>query len=687
MLKSKKLDEIVKKWSVLDKITALLLLCLVVLFSYLQLTRSSIYEFDSDNVVEIYFRLISFQQKSFFPEGFYCSHEPFASRLIILYWIFYGLTGNFLLSHHLEVIVTSVLNLMLAFILLKSVKVRRSICFLALSLLWIGTADGVRRVVLYPSNGYDLFVLSALAILILRLKIIKILSPSATVEEIKKCVFPIIGLLLICGFIGYTSVRPLLTICVPLLCIDGIKVVWRFINHRKVSKKLLFQVAIGAALTFINALAYYLLLLSHGETFTPLSVNIAEPATWVSWEVIETKLQSLLSVCNLIGGASISSLMGIKTLLHFALFFLYALAIIWLWKKKKNEADALDVDVFLFWISTTLITLSYEIVTAVITRNDRYYYLTGILLPILLAMAMENWCSKKDYRQAQIPVCCVLLGTMVLSVFTVVSYKEQYQDTNVPPVYQVSQYLEEQDYVYVTGSYWNSCVIRGYSNNQIGAQHIADFENMQPVYWMAYEKDFTNSKKGEKCAVILTDEEEKDVLNGNGILKQILIQESEKDTELLGYNIYTLYENPYCIAERLREKYSADLPTEKGGKRTVYPDATGFVGQFGQLTEQRAWLTDGTGGMVLYGPYQDTVAGVYKVTLHYTVDENPQNGYGTFDICSSDGRQYICEFGPETHTVTIDNIEFQDGYVFESRVTVPDGMVMRIESLEYERMS
>lgn len=64
-------------------------------------------------------------------------------------------------SYRLEVIVTSVLTLILAFVLLKSVKVRRSICFLALSLLWIGTDAKVRGDVLYPCNDYDLFVLCA----------------------------------------------------------------------------------------------------------------------------------------------------------------------------------------------------------------------------------------------------------------------------------------------------------------------------------------------------------------------------------------------------------------------------------------------------------------------------------------------------------------------------------------------
>lgn len=42
--------------------------------------------------------------------------------------------------------------------------------------------------------------------------------------------------------------------------------------------------------------------------------------------------------------------------------------------------------------------------------------------------------------------------------------------------------------------------------------------------------------------------------------------------------------------------------------------------------------------MVLYEPYQDTVDGVYRIILHYTVKKNPQNGYGAFDKCSSDGR-------------------------------------------------
>ena len=674
-----------EKWNPLEIITGLLLIGVVVYFSYLQLTKAAIFEINSDSVNEIYFRLISFQQKSLFPEGFHGSHEPFASRPILIYWIFYALTGNFMLSYNLEVITTTLIILFLVYRLLRLLGVRRSIGLLAATLVLVGTTEGaIRGLNLYPTNIYGLFTIVTFVILILRLYISKQLPELPNIQDVKKCCLPITAIILICGLIGHTSVRPLIAICVPLLFIDGMKVIWRFLNHKDISKKLLILTGVDVAATVVNALAYVLLLVLHGDTFTPLSVQIAAPSEWVTWEVLSSKLQALLSVLNLIGGTSLSSPYGIKTMLHFALFFVAVLTVIWFIKKRKAEPDGLDVDLFLFWVSTTFIMLCYEVVTAVIWAIDRYYYLTGMLLPILIAIALENWCVQSSPRLSLIPIYCVLAGTVALSSITVYMYHIEYQESNIPSLYRVAKYLTQEGYTFATGTYWNACVIRGYTNNQIATQHISDYTNMTPAYWLAYEEDFTNPHIGEKCAIILTDQEESEVLSGKGLLQQILTKEAEKDTELNGYNIYTLYENPYTTAERVREMYRADLPTVAGEIRTVYPDCTGFVCQFGSMTNQREWISDGSANMILYGPYEKTVDGVYNVTLHYAIDAYTTSQTGVFDVCSSDGQRYAAEFDTNSNEITIENVTFQDGFIFETRVQVPEGMVVRIQSIDYE---
>lgn len=675
-----------EKWNSLEIITGLLLICIVVYFSYLQLTKAAIFAINSDSVNEVYFCLISFEQKSLFPEGFHCSHEPFASRPVLIYWIFYALTGNFMLSYNLEVITTTLIILFLVYKLLRLLGVRRSICLLAATLVLVGTTEEtIRGLNLYPTNTYGLFTIVTFAILILRLYMMKQLPELPDIQDIKKCWIPITAIILICGLIGHTSVRPLISICVPLLFIDGMKVIWRFLNHEKISKKLLILTGVDMIATVVNVLAYVLLLILRGDSFTPLSVQIASPSDWVSWEVLSSKLQALLSAFNLIGGEALSSVYGIKTILHFALFFLSILAIIWFIKKRKAEPDALDVDIFMFWVSTTFIIICYEIVTATVGDGSiRYYYLTGMLLPILIAIALEKWCIQGTHRLSYIPVCCVLAGTIALTSITICKYHIEYQEDNEPQLYRVAQYLGEQGYTFATGTYWNSGVIRGYTNNQIATQHISDYTNMTPAYWLAYEEDFTNPHTGEKCAIILTDQEESEVLNGQGVLRQILTKEAEKDIELNEYNIYTLYENPYTAAERLREMYRADLPTVAGEIRTVYPDCTGFVCQFGSMTDQREWISDGTANMILYGPYEETVNGVYNMTLHYVVDRQTTNQTGVFDICSSDGQQYATEFSADSNAVTVRNVTFKEGFVFETRVQVPEGMVVRIQSIDYQ---
>ena len=51
--------------------------------------------------------------------------------------------------------------------------------------------------------------------------------------------------------------------------------------------------------------------------------------------------------------------------------------------------------------------------------------------------------------------------------------------------------------------------------------------------------------------------------------------------------------------------------------------------------------------------------------------------------------QMVCqeEFDDSSHSVVLTNVTIEEGHIFEARVWVPQGMIVRIQSIEYERLS
>lgn len=86
-------------------------LLLLIVFSLLQnfilMDRGAL---NSDVSDDISFRQDSWEQKSLFPDGFVGPHYPLACRSVLIYWFFYGITHNFLLSFQLELCVIAAMS-------------------------------------------------------------------------------------------------------------------------------------------------------------------------------------------------------------------------------------------------------------------------------------------------------------------------------------------------------------------------------------------------------------------------------------------------------------------------------------------------------------------------------------------------------------------------------------------------
>jgi len=91
----------------------------------------------------------------------------------------------------------------------------------------------------------------------------------------------------------------------------------------------------------------------------------------------------------------------------------------------------------------------------------------------------------------------------------------------------------------------------------------------------------------------------------------------------------------------------------------------------------------------MYGPYTESIAGNYNITLHYTVEY--LNGISTDSKAAFDAALdsqtccgIICE--SDENSATLENVSIDAGHKFEIRVYAPRGIRINVYSVEYERL-
>lgn len=132
--------------------------------------------------------------------------------------------------------------------------------------------------------------------------------------------------------------------------------------------------------------------------------------------------------------------------------------------------------------------------------------------------------------------------------------------------------------------------------------------------------------------------------------------------------------------------HKAGLPDRDTETKIDLPVYSGFRYKGSLPDGQGSVVSDGTGGIFLYGPYTDTVTGTYDITLRYEVLSYADADQGTFDIAVDTERRAAKTFGPDETSVTIEGVELTSGHRFEARVNAPEDMIVRVKSIEYERI-
>lgn len=138
-------------------------------------------------------------------------------------------------------------------------------------------------------------------------------------------------------------------------------------------------------------------------------------------------------------------------------------------------------------------------------------------------------------------------------------------------------------------------------------------------------------------------------------------------------------------AEDTAEVALAGLPDEQTDKKTDHPTDSGFMYGNAEVDASGELVSNGQEGHILWGPYSKSVPGTYDITLHYSVDSVTESDEGIFDVALDTEQAAEARFTSQETSVTIEGVTIEGGHEFEVRVWVPAGMIVRVQSIEYER--
>ena len=678
-----------KKWLLigLDGFLTVFLIILVSYAAYMILAKLNPWGLDSDVANDISFRRMSWEQKSFYPEGFVGPHYPLAVRTVLIYWFFYALTADFLLAFQLENITSLILILCALYVLMGTLQLTRTIKLASLCMFMAFLPECMRLVVFYPGNYYTMLLLAAILTMALRSHLWKSFDGWKRIG--KRSIWRSLGaILLFSALIGYSTIQLAIFLYIPLLCVDACEVLLNFINKRLIERLAIFKVAVSGASLVINVLFYAGVIHFHGDSFNPPQFQIGSISDWLDWDVLSSQIEAVLLSLGFSGGGILQSLSGVRFLLSCCMVVLEVCSVVWLLNQgQRKPTERARSELVLYWLAATVVMFLMQVLTAVRIPESRYYIITAIFLPVICGTALTEWCNRGNGKTVLWPVTvtmfCLLLffGTSVKQ--DAVKYSDQPSQLT-----QVAQYIEENGYKYVTASFGNAGIITGFTNGAVDYQHSngwGGIYSLEPFRWLIDTRKFEQERKGEPNILLLTDEEEAVIRDQASYMYRMLQNYSEKIQEFGPYNLYRFSENPFTLIKQVEEKYSAGLPSLDQASRVDSPANVGFFYQYAELNKQNELVSDGTAGLILWGPYTGSVPGIYDITLFYEIDSCKEDATGTVDVALDTQSWAAATFSSGATSITLEGVAIEEGHSFEVRVGVPEGMIVRIKSIEYRR--
>ena len=588
------------------------------------------------------------------------------------FWIFYGLSNNLVLSSQFTCFCCLLLQLTAMYFLLKSIKVSLSSTLFAIC-MYLAWIPRFLAILFYIHMvAYSNQVILTFLILSIFVKLENEVQEPGDLKKGKVMLLLLLGALLACT--GFTTIRMAATIYLPFFVIKAIKLAVNYLNTNRVSLKGAVLTGVSFIYLVINIALYVLLLKVHGDVFEPLGVNLRPITADLN---IKTTLNYLFSALGIAWGGALTSTEGIRFILNTGYLFLSFFAIGWILVKKVQ-----DYDLVAFWSTTTAATFLISLLMGV--SSDRYYFATIILLPVLCGVALDDWEARPDGGIDLLPNCILSVGIIFIFGLTIKIDTKTYR-APLPALTKVAEYIEENGYKYVTASGGNAAVIKGYTNGAVEYQHDIGGGRLVKHEWIIDKRKYDSEFLGVPNILLLTDEEEVAFLSNRE--SNLLVNNfSTKICEIENYNLYAFTENPFTLIKKVEEQYGGGLPKENIDYKITYPDALGFSNRNSFYNDARELVSDGTSATILWGPYMQSTQGTYDITLHYVVDSYTASDTGVFDVALNGIQMAVGQFTAQDDSLTLHDVTLDGGALFEARVWVPDGMIARIQSIEYQRI-
>ncbi len=145
-----------------------------------------------------------------------------------------------------------------------------------------------------------------------------------------------------------------------------------------------------------------------------------------------------------------------------------------------------------------------------------------------------------------------------------------------------------------------------------------------------------------------------------------------KIAELDRVDIYRCESNPIDLVTGITGDRSIDMPNTPGislGNGTF--DGTSFI-------------SDGTAGFVMWGPYCSAKYGKYDFTLYYHIIDAVDVDNSYFDVAIDSGKNVLgkIELDPSKEKISIKDVQLEDGQLLEYRVNSGEGTRIKIDKVE-----
>ena len=644
------------------------LMMITVLLIWLNLTKIDDY-LHSDIVAEANFAQQMWKQKTLFPDHWYYANELSAMRPTLLAAILYGITGDFVLSYSISIVICGVICVLALIYMLKSLDISfYSILIGCIAFLGFFGYNFIENLLLYYGyyNFYFLFTFLTIGYFIRAFGEKRILYKN------------IIRIILVASALmfGIMGIRMTQALYVPLLLIEIIIIILYLIENKpeEIRVDLFIETSILLLFNIVGIIIFKIFISKSGylpnDMTSFMFLDVSEVVT-----KFKNVIPIILNSIDIKGNFPIISINGIDFCVKLFMLGLTILVV----NKIRHKKETKWFRAMIFFSLSVSITIFIQSVTQ-LGFLYRYFFMLGCLITVTIVYVAE-YIYKLSSRYLPVITIGVIL---IVGVNYCANFRPMLSYNGNLVERQVVDWLMVEGYEYGLASFWKSGLVKGLSNGKIEMTQLApdindsNAGNLKPFLWLTDEKLYDKECASRKTFLLVDDLEESYLLkNKDSILykyNNIKVKEIEK------FNIYEYNENPVV-------KFS--MP-ELGHSISWYPSISEFIKiNNAQIDDSdNSVISSGAEGYFIAGPYIDVRKGKYNISFVYDIESNNIDNLGFFDISKQSGNLVISKQSIDAGTdkVTFKNIILDSSEKVEFRAYANKDCRIKVKSINFERL-